>query len=69
MLFRKNMPRSCCYCSYGTKIDEDHVLCTKRGVVDIAASCRKFNYEPCKRQPLKAKAPDFDSYKEDDFKL
>ena len=69
MLFRKNMPRSCTYCRYGTKLDENQILCTKRGVVDISFSCRKFKYDPCKRHPLKAKAPDFESYNDEDFTL
>ena len=69
MLFRKNMPRSCAYCRYGTQLDEDQILCTKRGVVDISFSCRKFKYDPCKRQPVKAKAPDFKSYNDEDFTL
>ena len=69
MLFRKDIPRSCTYCRFGTKLDDGHILCMKRGVVDDTYSCRKFKYDPCKRQPPKPKAPDFASYKEEDFEL
>ena len=32
-------------------VDEDTVLCKKRGVVSASASCRKFRYDPLKRNP------------------
>ncbi len=69
MLFRKKIPRSCRYCSYGTQLDEDTILCIKRGVVPENKKCRKFTYDPCKRIPPKAKALDFEKYTDDDFSL
>lgn len=69
MLFRKKLPRSCSYCTYGTKVGEDQILCTKCGVVSIYYDCRKFNYDPCKRTPPKAKALDFEKYDAEDFTL
>lgn len=69
MLFRKKMPRSCCYCSYGTKLENNQVLCIKCGVVSDSYACRKFVYDPCKRLPLKEKPLDFQKYSEEDFKL
>lgn len=69
MLFRKKMPRSCLYCSYSTKLDEDNMLCTRRGVVSADAQCRKFKYDPLKRIPPRPKAPEFSRYDEDDFSL
>lgn len=69
MLFRKKIQRSCTYCAYGTKIDDEQVLCTKKGVVGTDGSCRKFSYDPCKRIPPKQKAMDFSQYDEDDFTL
>ena len=69
MLFRKRIQRSCAYCTFGTQLDEDAVLCTKRGVRPIYKPCRKFKYDPCKRIPLKQKAPDFSKFKEEDFSL
>ena len=69
MLFRKKMPRSCSYCSFAAKIDDTSVLCSKRGVVPADKSCRKFEYDPCKRIPPKAKAMDFKKYNDEDFSL
>lgn len=69
MLFRKDIPSSCSYCRMGTKIDDEQVLCTKRGVVSAYSKCRRFRYEPCKRVPVKAKAPDLKKFTTDDFSL
>ena len=35
MLFRKNIEPRCAYCARGTRIDETHVACVRRGVVDV----------------------------------
>ena len=69
MLFRKKMQRSCSYCQHGTAIDNDTILCSKKGVVSAESSCRKFEYHPCKRIPPKAKALDVEKYDEIDFSL
>lgn len=69
MLFRKKLPRSCSYCAWGTRVGEEQVLCTKRGVVSLYYACRKFDYDPCKRIPMKAKALDLGKYRDEDFSL
>lgn len=69
MLFRKGITRSCSYCRFGTQLDDDHILCMKHGVVPASKKCRKFSYDPCKRVPARPKAPSFEQYSEDDFKL
>lgn len=69
MLFRKKMPRSCAYCTYGAKIEDEMIVCAKRGIVPISGSCRKFKYDPCKRIPLKQKTMDFSKYDDHDFSL
>ena len=69
MLFRKKIEKSCAYCALGTRLDDENVLCSKRGVVSCTAKCRKFVYDPCKRVPLKAKALDFSKYNEEDYSL
>lgn len=69
MLFRKKMERSCVYCRYGTKLEKDQILCTKKGIVSAYYGCRKFTYDPCKRIPAKPKALDFDKYNKEDFSL
>ena len=69
MLFRKKIPRSCSYCKFGTRIDEDQILCINKGVVPDMHKCRKFVYDPCKRIPVKAKALNFVKYEKEDFSL
>lgn len=69
MLFRKKIQRACVYCAHGTKIDDEQVLCVKRGVVPVEGKCRKFSYDPCKRIPSKAKALDFQKYDDADYSL
>lgn len=45
----------CALCEYG-KISPDnaYVLCLKRGVMKLDSSCRKFKYDPFKREPRRA---------------
>lgn len=69
MLFRKRIEKSCSYCEYGTRLNEDEVLCIKKGIVSCGGKCRKFSYDPCKRVPAKAKALDFEKYNDEDYSL
>ena len=69
MLFRKKHPRSCSYCVYGTKLNNEEVLCVKKGIMSADKKCCKFKYDPFKRIPLKAKPADFSKYDCDDFSL
>ena len=69
MLFRKKMERSCQYCRFGTQMNEEMMLCAKKGIVQPCDNCRKFRYDPFKRVPPKPKALDFSKYEEDDFSL
>lgn len=69
MLFRKKIERSCTYCVHGTMLDEEQVLCTKKGMRSCEKPCRKFKYDPCKRIPAKPRAMDFTKYDEEDFSL
>jgi len=69
MLFRKKIERSCSYCLHGTNLENDRILCSKKGVKTVTDKCRKFKYDPCKRIPLKAKALDFSKYDKEDYSL
>ena len=69
MLFRKKMPRSCATCLHSAVFDENQFICTKRGIVENTFSCRKYKYYPCKRIPPIVKAPEFDKFTDEDFKL
>ena len=54
---------------HGTKLDDEQVLCIKKGVVPVEGKCRKFSYDPCKRIPPKQKALDFSKYEQEDYSL
>ena len=69
MLFRKRIERSCSYCRYSAKLDEDQVLCSRKGIRPAEGKCLRFRYDPCKRIPKKAKALDFSKYDQEDFSL
>lgn len=69
MLFRKKIEKSCEYCTHGTLLDNDQILCVKRGLTANVSKCRKFCYDPCKRVPPKPKAIDFSQYDDQDFSL
>ena len=69
MLFRKKMERSCHHCRYGTRMNDEMMLCAKKGIVPHCDDCRKFRYDPFKRVPPKPKALDFSKYDNDDFSL
>ena len=69
MLFQKNIEPRCAYCSRGVSVDENQVLCRKRGVVAPEGSCRSFRYDPLKRTPTKPAPADFSHLKEEDFGL
>lgn len=68
MLFRKKIHKSCEYCTYGTRLNDEQILCIKKGVV-ICGKCRKFVYDPTKRIPVKPKALDFEKYEKEDYSL
>ena len=40
MLFRKDIDPRCAYCQRGNELDEDRVLCPKKGVVSPSDHCR-----------------------------
>lgn len=69
MLFRKKIERSCTYCLHGACLEDGAILCAKKGLKTMEDSCRRFRYDPCKRQPQKAKALDFSKYDSQDFSL
>ncbi len=42
--------KMCAYCEYASPLyNRDHMICSKKGVVPVAYSCRKFVYDPMKR--------------------
>ncbi len=69
MLFRRKIERSCSYCAYAGKLNQEQMVCQKKGVVSIYESCRHFHYDPLKRIPVRRKAPSFAKYDTQDFSL
>lgn len=69
MIFRKKIQKSCAYCAFGVKLDDEQILCSKRGTMPTEGKCRKFEYDPCKRVPPRPKALDFGKYDDEDFSL
>lgn len=69
MLFRKKIERSCTYCANGGKVDEDTVICRKKGFVQACSGCRHFKYDPLKRIPHRPRPQNFEKYEDSDFNL
>ena len=69
MLFRRKIERACSYCARGAKLNEEQVLCSRKGVQNADFKCFWFRYDPYKRIPKKAKAVDFSKYDKEDFSL
>lgn len=69
MLFDRNIEPRCAYCKHGTTLDEEQVLCVKKGVMSPVGSCRRFRYDPLKRIPPKPATASFAHLKDEDFTL
>lgn len=58
----------CAICAHGQKAaDSDMILCSKKGILQPDYKCRKFRYDPLRRQPKMM--PSLPEYTADDFKL
>ncbi|MBQ5810425.1 MAG: hypothetical protein IIW23_02470 [Clostridia bacterium] len=64
-----NKPQPACkYCSRAIiTADSGVILCRKRGSVSVDDSCRRFKYDPLKRQP--GTMPELGSFTADQFIL
>ena len=69
MLFRKDMDPRCAYCKRGTPLEDDQVMCEKKGIVAASGACRRFRYDPLKRVPPKPLAASFAHLRDEDFSL
>lgn len=69
MLFRKKIDPQCGYCQHSTKLNDEQVLCIKRGIRSVAEKCSKFRYDPYKRIPSRVKTLDFRKYDREDYSL
>lgn len=69
-LFRKKIDRACQYCSYAITGSDEYITCIKKKKqMSLDSKCMRFQYDPLKRVPQKAKALDFSKYEEFDYSL
>jgi hypothetical protein len=69
MLFEKDIEPCCGYCKRGAPLGDDRVMCEKKGIVLASGACRRFRYDPLKRQPPRPAAADFSNLRDEDFVL
>ena len=67
-LYNKKIEPQCKYCLYGRLSPAGNVvLCEKHGIMTPEHRCRRFTYDPLKREPMpRAVLPQFDP---EDFAL
>ncbi len=68
-LFSKKIEPSCSYCLHGSRIGDTEVACLRRGIVSSAGCCRKFVYDPLKREPPDPAPLDTKKYSQEDFSI
>ncbi|MDR0314879.1 MAG: hypothetical protein LBH71_02880, partial [Oscillospiraceae bacterium] len=65
-LLNRDISPSCKYCLLGRMSpDKKSILCVKRGVMSLESSCRRFKYDPLKRQP--PRLPKIGQFSREDF--
>jgi hypothetical protein len=69
MLFRKKIEPSCSYCKRSSVIDEQSMICIKKGIVAPWESCARFLYDPLKRIPPSPQKLQMRGIKQEDFIL
>lgn len=69
MLFRKKIEPSCAYCVHGAPVDDVSVICVKKGIVKSWGKCRRFEYDPLKREPEAPSKPFTGGLNEKDFEI
>lgn len=68
-LFQKKIDPRCAYCAHGHALDEEQVVCPKKGVMAAGSHCRSFKYDPLKRVPPRPAALAGSGLKDEDFQL
>ena len=69
MLFNKKIEPCCSYCKHGSRISAEEVVCIKKGIVSSGGYCRKFTYDPLKREPAKPAMLKTGNLSKEDFML
>ena len=68
-LFRKDIEPRCAYCAKGSTINENEVICSRKGIVAMEFHCRRFRYDPLRREPPRPVKLMTDKLTEEDFKI
>lgn len=68
-LFQKKIEPRCAYCARSRTLNEEQVVCDKKGVMSMGSHCRAFKYDPLKRVPPRPVKTDFSKLKDEDFAL
>ena len=68
-MFEKDIEPRCGYCKRGTPLEDEKVMCVKKGIVAASGACRGFRYDPLKRVPPRPVTASFDHLKNEDFTL
>ncbi len=67
MLYNNDTRKICALCEHSSPLDDENMLCCKKGPVPLEYCCRSFAYDPLKRVPKKPAA--VKAFSEKDFKL
>ena len=68
MIYDKKIDRICAFCQRGESLADGLILCHRCGPVTFDHSCRKFQYDPLRREPASRELPALQGNPED-FKL
>ncbi|MBQ3134580.1 MAG: hypothetical protein IJB75_02065 [Oscillospiraceae bacterium] len=68
-LFQKKIDPRCAYCAKSRYLNDQQVVCPKKGVMDATSHCRAFEYDPLRRTPPRAVKTEFSNLKDEDFVL
>lgn len=69
-IFKKDIEPQCAFCEHGTTIANESVLCKKAdGIMSPYSKCKKFKYDPLKRQPKVLKTVSGSEFSKEDFQI
>ena len=68
-LFQTSIEPRFAYCAKGRELDQDQVVCSKKGVMSGGSSCPSFRYDPLKRVPPRPAKLSAANLSDEDFKL
>lgn len=68
-LFQKGIEPRCAYCAHGRELNEEQIVCPKKGVMAAGSHCRSFKYDPLKRVPPRPPKLAGVGLSDEDFKL